>query len=132
MSCSRHGSKPNVRTVKSSQELDPEDRPWLRSDPTKSSPDRITVAIQAENFKSIWCESLGRRLGEGVPFLWQLETGEMLGSASPVEWDDTFVAVPRKTITLDDGVKTIVEPFEIAPILSRTSSSSPLSPRPIT
>jgi hypothetical protein len=31
-----------------------------------------------------------------------------------VEWDDTFVAVPRKTITLDDGSKATVEPFEIA------------------
>ncbi len=96
------------------EELDPEDRPWLRSDPTRSSPDRITVAIQAENFKSIWCESLGRRLVQEFPFLWQLETGEVLGSASPVEWDDTFIAVPRKTITLDGGVKTTVEPFEIA------------------
>lgn len=96
------------------EELDPEDRPWLRSDPTKSSPDRITVAIQAENFKSIWCESLGRRLVQEFPFLWQLETGEMLGSTSPVEWDDTFIAVPRKTITLDGGSKTTVEPFEIA------------------
>jgi hypothetical protein len=95
-------------------EQDPEDRPWLRSDPAKSSPDRITVAIQAENFKSIWCESLGRRLVQEFPFLWQLETGEMLGSASPVEWDDTFISVPRKTISLDGGSKTTVEPFEIA------------------
>jgi hypothetical protein len=99
---------------KKNQEEPSENRPWLRSDPEKSTPDRMSVMIQAENFKNTWCESLGRRLLKEFPFLWQLETGEELGSESPAEWDDTFISVPRKMITMDDGAKITVEPFEIA------------------
>ena len=57
-----------------------EDRPRLRSDPAKSTPDRMNVVIQARNFKNAWCEALGVRLAKEFPFLWQLEVGEPLGS----------------------------------------------------
>ena len=91
-----------------------EDRPRLRSDPAKSTPDRMNVVIQARNFKNAWCEALGIRLAKEFPFLWQLEVGEPLGSNALAEWDDTFIAVPRKTLTLDEGSQVVVEPFEIA------------------
>jgi hypothetical protein len=91
-----------------------EARPWLRSDPARSTPERMSVVIQARHFKNAWCEALGARLAKEYPFLWQLEVGEPLGSDAPAEWDDTFISVPRKTLTLDDGSQVVVEPFEIA------------------
>jgi hypothetical protein len=90
------------------------DRPRLRSDPAKSTPDRMIVVIRAQHFKNAWCEPLGVRLAKEYPFLWQLEVGEPLGSEAPAEWDDAFIAVPKKTLTLDDGSRVEVEPFEIA------------------
>jgi hypothetical protein len=89
-------------------------RPRLRSDPAKSTPDRMSIVIQARHFKNAWCESLGIRLAQEYPFLWQLEVGEPLGSEALAAWDDTFISLPKKTLTLDDGSQVVVEPFEIA------------------
>jgi hypothetical protein len=99
---------------KALEKIPDESRPWLGCNPQKSAEDRKTIVIQAEHFKSTWCESLGRRLVKEYSFLWQMEVGEQPSADSPVEWDDTYVAVPRKTIILDDGTKATVEPFEIA------------------
>jgi hypothetical protein len=99
---------------KQNQDKPPDHRPWLRSDPEKSAEDRKTILIRAGNFKNTWCESLGRRLAKEFPFLWELEVGEEPGAKSLAEWDETYIAVPQNTITMDDGSKVAVEPFEIA------------------